>query len=141
MYDLAKKKLKSVKWLYAQIDGLLEDLQKETARAEKVTATISPVVVAHSGGKGNVEDPTLKIIELKHEINQKIDRFVDAKREIESMLEKIQDADQLMVLRKRYLEYKPWELIALEVGCKYRNVHYIHGDALKAFEALMEGAV
>ncbi len=141
MYDLAKKTLKKIKWLDAQIDGLLEELQRETARAEKVTATISPVVVAHSGGKGNVEDPALKIIALKHEINQKIDRFVDLKREIRALLEQIEDPDQVNVLHKRYFEYKPWELIALEVGCKYRNVHYIHSEALKAFENLLEGGM
>ena len=141
MHELAKKTLKKIKWLDAHIDGLLNDLQREEARAAKVTATISPVVVAHSGNQNNLEDSALKIIALKDEINHKINRFVDLKREIESIIEKIQDADQVAVLRKRYVEYKPWELIALEVGCKYRNVHYIHSDALKAFEALMEGAV
>lgn len=134
----AKAYLKKIKWLDVQIDGLLEDLEKEKARATKVTATISPVVVAHSGSKGTVEDPVLKIIALQEEINQKIDRFVDLKREIESIIEQIEDADQVAVLRKRYMEYKPWELIAVEIRCKYRNVHYIHGDALKAVDALLE---
>jgi DNA-directed RNA polymerase specialized sigma subunit len=45
------------------------------------------------------------------------------------------------VLHKRYFEYKPWEQIACEMGYSYRNVCYIHGKALQAFEALMEGAV
>ncbi len=135
----AKVYLKRIKWLDVQIDGLLHDLERENARATKVTATISPVVVAHSGSQGNVEDPVLKIIALKDEINQKIDRFVDLKREIESIIEKIEDANQVAVLRKRYFEYKSWEQIAVEVGCKYRNVHYIHGDALKAVDALLKG--
>ena len=135
----AKAYLKKIKWLDVQIDGLLQDLEREKARATKVTATISPVVVAHSGSQGTIEDPVLKIIALKDEINRKIDRFVDLKREIESIIERIEDADQVAVLRKRYMEYKPWELIAVEVGCKYRNVCYIHSDALKAVEALLKG--
>lgn len=139
MYEHAKAKLKRIKWLDVQIDGLIHDLEIEKNRATKVTATISPVVVAHSGNQGNIEDPVLKIIALKDEINQKIDKFVDLKREIQSIIERIEDADQVAVLRKRYLEYKPWELIAVEVGCKYRNVHYIHGDALKAVESLLNG--
>lgn len=141
MYDLAKKKLKKVEWLDAQIDGLLHDLQKEEARATKVTSIISPVVVTHSGNQSNLEEAALKIIALKNEINQKIDRFVDLKRDVEAIIDKIQDADQVKVLRKRYFEYKPWELIALEVGCQYRNVHYIHGNALKAFQEILEGGM
>lgn len=135
----AKAYLKKIKWYDVQIDGLLHDLAMEQARATKVTATISPVAVAHSGSKSNVEDPVLKIIALKDEINRKLDRFVDLKREAEAIIEKIEDADQVAVLRKRYMEYKTWELIAVEVGCKYRNVQYIHGDALKAVDALMKG--
>ena len=135
----AKAYLKKIKWYDVQIDGLLQDLEREKAMATKVTATISPVAVAHSGSQGNVEDPVLKIIALKDEINRKIDRFVDLKMEIESIIERIEDADQVAVLRKRYMEYKPWELIAVEVGCKYRNVCYIHSDALKAVEALLKG--
>lgn len=137
----AKAYLKRIKWLDVQIDGLLHDLERENARATKVTATISPVVVAHSGNQGNVEDPVLKIIALKDEINQKIDRFVDMKREVESIIERIEDADQVAVIRKRYMEYKPWELIAVEIGCKYRNVCYIHSDALKTVDALLKGGV
>ena len=139
MYDLAKAKLKRIKWLDAHIDGLIQDLATQEARATKVTATISPVAVAQSGNQTTLEDSVLKIIALKDEINQKIDEFVDKKREMEAIIEKVEDADQVKVLRKRYMENKPWELIAVEVGCKYRNVHYIHSDALKTVEALLKG--
>ena len=139
MYDRAKAKLKRIEWLDAQIDGLIQDLADAQAKVTKVTAAITPAVVTRSSDPGQLEVGVMKIIELKQQINQKIDEFVDRKREIESIIEKVEDADQVKVLRKRYLEYKPWELIAVEVGCKYRNVHYIHGDALKAVEALLKG--
>lgn len=139
MNDRAKKRLKQIKWLDAQIDGLIQDLADAQAKATKVTSAISPVVVSRSTEPDQLEAGVMKIIELKKQINQKIDEFVDRKREIESIIEKVEDADQVMVLRKRYFEYKSWERIAVEVGCKYRNVHYIHGDALKTVEALLKG--
>lgn len=139
MNDRAKKRLKQIKWLDAQIDGLIQDLADAQAKATKVTSAISPVVVSRSTDPDQLEAGVLKIIELKKQINQKIDEFVDRKREIESIIEKVEDADQVMVLRKRYFEYKSWEQIAVEVGCKYRNVHYIHGDALKIVEDLLNG--
>jgi DNA repair ATPase RecN len=137
--DRAKKRLKQIKWLDAQIDGLIQDLADAQAKATKVTSAISPVVVSRSTDPDQLEAGALKIIELKKQINQKIDEFVDRKREMESIVEKVEDADQVMVLRKRYFAYKSWEQIAVEVGCKYRNVHYIHGEALKVVEALLNG--
>ena len=134
----AKAYLMKIKTLDAHIDGLLQELASLESMATKVTATISPVVVTRSTNPNQLEDAVVKIIGLKNEINRKIDEFVDMKREIESIIEKIEDADQVAVIRKRYMEYKPWELIAVEVGCKYRNVCYIHSDALKAVEALMK---
>jgi DNA repair ATPase RecN len=136
--DRAKKRLKQIKWLDAQIDGLIQDLADAQAKATKVTSAISPAVVSRSTDPDQLEAGVMKIIELKKQINQKIDEFVDRKREMESIIEKVEDADQVKVLRKRYFEYKSWEQIAVEVGCKYRNVHYIHGDALKVVEALLK---
>jgi DNA repair ATPase RecN len=137
--DRAKKRLKQIKWLDAQIDGLIQDLADAQAKATKVTSAISPVVVSRSTDPDQLEVGAMKIIELKKQINQKIDEFVDRKREMESIIEKVEDADQVNVLRKRYFEYKSWEQIAVEVGCKYRKVHYINGDALKVVEALLKG--
>ena len=134
----AKAYLQKIEWLDAQIDGLIQELAMWQARATKVTATISPVVVTRSTDQNQLEDAVTKIIELRKEINLKIDEFVDRKRKVESIIERIEDANQVKVLRKRYMEYKPWELIAVEVGCKYRNVCYIHSDALKAVEALLK---
>lgn len=135
----AKAYLRKIKWLDAQIDGLIQEVYKLEAMATKVTSTVSPVVVTRSTDPNQLEDAVVKIIKLKDEINRKIYEFVDMKTEVEAIIEKIEDADQVAVLRKRYMEYKTWERIAVEVGCKYRKVHYIHGDALKVVEALLKG--
>jgi DNA-directed RNA polymerase specialized sigma subunit len=97
--------------------------------------------VSGSGNQDKLGDSVAKIVDLQDEINQKIDKYVDLKREISALLEQIPDPDQVKVLHKRYFEYKPWEQIACEMNYSYRNVCYIHGKALQAFEALMEGAV
>ena len=135
----AKAYLRKIELADVHINNKLEDLHKLRSMVTKITATISPVCVTGSGGQDKLGDAIAKIVDLQDEINRKIDRFVDLKREIESIIERIEDADQVAVLRKRYMEYKPWELIAVEVGCKYRNVCYIHSDALKAVEALLKG--
>ena len=135
----AKAYLRKIELLDANINNRIDDLHALKSLVTKITATISPVCVSGSGNQDKLGDSVAKIIELQDEINRKIDRFVDLKREISDLLEQIEDPDQVKVLHKRYFEYKTWEQIALEVGYKYRNVCYIHGKALQAVAALMEG--
>lgn len=134
----AKGYLRKIELLDAHINNKLSDLTALWSMVTKVTATISPVVVSGSGNQDKLGDVVAKIIELQDEINRDIDKYVGAKREVSAVLEKLQDPDHVKVLHKRYMEYKPWEQIAVEVGCKYRNVHNIHGEALKAVDAIMK---
>ena len=135
----AKAYLRKIELLDAHINNRINDLHELRSLVTKITSTINQVCVSGSGNQDKLGDSVAKIVDLQDEINQKIDRYVDLKREISSLLERIEDPDQVKVLHKRYFEYKSWEQIALEVGCKYRNVCYIHGKALQTFEALMEG--
>jgi DNA-directed RNA polymerase specialized sigma subunit len=130
-----------IELLDAHINNRINDLHELKSLVTKITATISQVSVSGSGNHDKIGDSIAKIVDLQDEINQKIDKYVDLKREISALLEQIPDPDQVKVLHKRYFEYKPWEQIACEMGYSYRNVCYIHGKALQAFEALMEGAV
>lgn len=137
----AKAYLRKIELLDAHINNRINDLHELRSLVTKITATISQVCVSGSGNQDKLGDSVTKIVDMQNEINRKIDQYVDLKREISSLLEQIQDPDQVKVLHKRYFEYKPWEQIACEMGYSYRNVCYIHGKALQAFEALMEGVV
>ena len=135
----AKAYLKRIELLDAHINNKLNDLYTLRSLVTKITATISPVPASGSGNQDKLGDAIAKIIDLQDEINRKIDNYVDLKREISAMLEQIDVADYVKVLHKRYFEYKPWEQIACEMNCTFRNVCYIHGKALQAVEALLEG--
>ena len=135
----AKAYLRSIELLDTHINNRINDLHELTSLATKITATISLVSVAGSGSQDKLGDSVAKIIDLQDEINRKIDKYIDLKREISSILEQLEDPDHVKVLHKRYFEYKPWEQIACEMNFSYRNICYIHGKALQAVEALMEG--
>lgn len=135
----AKAYLRKIELADVHINNKLEDMNKLRTMVTKITATISPVCVSGSGSQDKLGDAIAKIVDLQDEINRKIDNYVDLKKEVGELLDKIQDSDQLMVIHKRYVEYKPLELIALEMNCTYRNVCYIHGKALQSVEALLKG--
>lgn len=135
----AKAYLRRIELLDAHINNRLDDLHTLRTLVTKITATVSPVAVSGSGNQDKLGDAVAKIVDLQDEINRKIDSYVDLKREVSALLEKIDVPDYVKVLHKRYFEYKPWEQIACEMNFSYRNVCYIHGKALQALEALLEG--
>lgn len=135
----AKTYLRKIELLDTNINNRISDLHALKSLSTKITATISLVSVSGSGNQDKLGDAVAKIIELQEEINRKIDKFVNLKRNISDLLEQIEDPDQVKVLHMRYFEYKPWEQIAIEMKYSYRNVCYIHGKALQAVQALMEG--
>ena len=131
--------LKQVELCDRNITNKLEELSHLKSMVLKVTATWKQDVT--SGGMGNQDklgDAISKIVDLETEINQEIDKFVDKAREVSAVIQKVQDADQLAVLHKRYFLYHTWEQIACDMNMTYRNVCYIHGKALQAVEELMK---
>ncbi len=137
----AKAYLRKIELLDARINNKLSDLHALRTLTTKITATISPVAVSSSGSQDRLGNAVAKIVDLQEEINRDIDAYVDLKKEVASILENIQDADQLNVLYKRYVEYKPWEQIACEMNFTYRNVCYIHGKALQAVDVILKEGV
>lgn len=135
----AQEYLLQVQKLDSSIDSRLEQVAHLKAMTTKITTTLKQDVVSGSGNQDKIGDAIAKIIDLENEINMDIDAYVDKKREICRVIESVKDPDQMVVLQKRYLLYEPWEQIALEMHCTYRNVCYIHGRALQTVAELMKG--
>lgn len=134
----AQKYLKQVRKLDININSMLEQVAHLKAMALKVTTTLKQDAGSGGGSQDKIGNAIAKIVDLEAEINQRIDEYVDKKREICAVIEQVEDADQVDVLHKRYLLHEPWEQIALEMCCTYRNVCYIHGRALQAVANILE---
>ncbi len=85
----------------------------------------------------NLEAPFVKTIEkiweYEQKINDKINRLVDLRSEINAAIETMDNADERLLLKYRYLENESWEDISFELNASYRTVHRIHASALKNF--------
>ena len=75
-----------------------------------------------------------KIIELEEKINADIDELVDLKRDAMNCIEKLNKDVEKLVLYKRYFNNKSFEQISVEMGYSWRQIHRIHGNALKNFD-------
>ena len=85
----------------------------------------------------NLEAPFVKTIEKiwerEQSLNEKIDRLVDLKTEINAAIDKLEDVEERLLLKHRYLKNESWEDIAMDLNVSYRTVHRIHASALRNF--------
>lgn len=85
----------------------------------------------------NLEAPFVKTIEKiwerEQSLNEKIDRLVDLKTEINAAIDKLEDVEERLLLKYRYFKNESWEDIAMDLNVSYRTVHRIHASALRNF--------
>lgn len=131
-----KEYLQQIEKCDKQINEKLEEVRRIKELATKITTTLRTDAAGGGGNGDKIGDAVAKIVTLEEEITRDVDRYIDLKREIGAIIDAVEDTDEQTVLVKRYINYEKWEQIALEMGFTYRNVCYIHGDALKTVERL-----
>lgn len=94
---------------------------------------LKPDKVQTSGAKDTLGETIVKIMSLEEDINARIDKLVDMKKEAFTMINRIPDLDQQNILIGRYIQLKKWEVLAAEFDYTTQWLFEIHGKALLAF--------
>jgi len=87
------------------------------------------------GGKlpgDRISNIITKIVDLEKQINDEIDNLIDLKKEIHDAIDAVQNPDQQLVLRCRYIEFLTWEKTAECLNYSIKQIHRIHSAALQA---------
>ncbi len=74
-----------------------------------------------------------KIDEIQRSVEEKVAYLVRLKEEINTAIDMLEDRDEQLVLRYRYLDDCTWEEISRMLNVSLRTVHRIHGSALQNF--------
>ena len=74
-----------------------------------------------------------KIDEIQRSVEEKITYLVRLKEKINTAIDKLENRDEQLVLRYRYLDDCTWEEISRMLNVSLRTVHRIHGSALQNF--------
>ena len=74
-----------------------------------------------------------RMIDLNEEINRDIDDFVDRKHKIINEIQSLENTKHIQILFKKYVEYKTFEQISVEMNYTYQYIVLLHGYALKGF--------
>lgn len=74
-----------------------------------------------------------KIWEYEQKIDAKINRLVDLRAAINAAIESMENPEERLLLKYRYLKNESWEDISYDLNVSYRTVHRIHASALNNF--------
>ena len=128
----AKEYLSQAYRLDKRIDSKIEQLKSLNHLATKCTSTLSNMPKSQSISNSRLEDTVVKIVDLQEEINMDIDSLVDLKRDIVKTIKSVQNPEYQIILELRYLCFKTWEEIAVQMNCSIDNVFKIRKNALKS---------
>ena len=117
-----------------RINSKIEQVSALNNMATKATSTISDMPGSETRNIHRMEDVIVKIINLQDEINADIDELVDIKAEVMSVIKSIDNLEYQTLLELRYLCFKPWEQIAIELGYSINNVFKMHRKAIEKLE-------
>ena len=115
-----------------RINSKLEQVESLNELATKVSSTLTGMPKNPNSATSTMADTVTKIIALQAEINNDIDRLVDLKREMVAVIKAVANTERQTLLELRYLCFKTWEQIAVEMNYTVRNVHLLHKEALNA---------
>lgn len=121
-----------------RINSKLEQVASLRNLANKVTATFSDM--PHSPNKNihSMENVIIKIIDLENEINKDIDGLVDLKSEVVAIIKAIMNPEFQTLLELRYLCFKTWEQIAVDMDYSLQHIFRIHNKALQNISFLKD---
>lgn len=133
----AKEHLQQIYILHKHIERL--KYQREQIRAEMYS-------LGSPAGKMDVDkvqtslsgDNMLKLIgkvdAIEKEILDEMDKLLTIQVKIVKEIEQVQDEQFKELLHLRYVQFKRWEEIAVDMSASIRHIHRLHGEALRAFD-------
>ena len=117
-----------------RINSKLEQIASLHDLATKATVTFSDMPRNSNKGKSKIEDAIIKIMELEDEINHDIDKLVDLKTNITHLIKNLDSHEYQIILEQRYLCFKSWEQISVDLGYSIQHTFRLHDAALTDLE-------
>ena len=127
----SKEFLAQARGLDRLISGKLEQIESLRDLAEKCTATLTGMPGNSDRSVSTVADTVAKIVDLQIEILHDIDDLVALNREIIRSIKTLGNTELQSLMELRYLGFKTWEEIAVELKYNIRHIYRLHDEALE----------
>ena len=115
-----------------RINSKLDQISALHDLATKASSTVSDMPGSPNRNIHKMEDVIVKIIALEEEVNQDIDELVDLKTDSTHLIKTLENHEYQIILEQRYLCFKTWEQISVDMGYSIQHTFRLHDKALKA---------
>ena len=118
-----------------RLDHRINSDLAELERLRSMEGSISsPSFEEHYNPNRNMEAPFIRCLEkiwdLEQKIKAKVDKLISLKDQMREVIDAVQNADEQMVLRYRYIHNMTWEQIGDELCADESTVRRWHREAL-----------
>ena len=121
-----------------RINTKLEQVRSLRDLATKASAALTGMPFSGTRDVHSMEEVVAKMIDMKDEINAEIINLMELKAQIAAAIEDIPSVEHRVLLEFRYICGKSWTDIAAEMKYSVRNIHILHGAALREAEKVLE---
>lgn len=112
-----------------RINSKLDQVAKLNELATKCTYNLTGLPRNPNQGISTMADAVAKIVDLQEEINRDIDALVDLKRDMVRAIKAVDNTECQTLLELRYLCFKTWEQIAVDMGYSIQHIYRIREKA------------
>lgn len=120
-----------------RLDELIRSNIAELDNSFKLSSSVGSIdyskdrVQTSPKGDAPFVNQIMRIMELERAINEDLEKLYALKLEIRTTINKVENADEKLLLRCRYLNFMSWDDICEEMNVSIRTVHRIHHNALE----------
>jgi len=119
-----------------RINSKIEQVRSLRVLAVKASSTLTKTPVQKTRNVHRMEDTVAKLVDLESEINADLNRLVNLKCEIVTIIKCVSVSEHQTLLELRYLSFWTWEEIAVALHFDLRHVYRVHGRALSEVEII-----
>lgn len=131
----AKQYMNRVRWIDKEIQALDRLIIKTRESVESITQKYD------SDGAQATKNPHKfdRLVELEALVNDKVQEQLNLKADTLLTISKIKDRRQRIIMTEYYLKMKTFEEISVELHYSWKQIHRLHGYALKSVDAIING--
>jgi len=124
--------LKRTCCLEANINSEIEELQRLRSIAENISSAFPDGDKVQGGKKHDrLTNIISNIVDHQLALELRIAEYLENLQRIESKIEAVEDSNERLILRLRYINQKKWDEIAEIMSCSVSNIYKLHQKAFK----------
>jgi len=116
------KKLNEAKGLKFEIDNMYQTLK---------SPIITGMPAVHSPDTDKLGNVLWKIQEKEIKYLAKLDVILNEEKDIEKVIESLEDSRERTIMRYRYISGLDWEEVCVKAHYSWKHTHRLHSEALK----------